>query len=184
MPPIYFLTGAPGAGKSTLAVALLRHFELGIHIPVDDLREWVVSGISHPLPWTDETSRQFVLAENAACDLAIRYQDAGFAVVIDHCHNLGSFEPLVRNRLAGRRVHCVLVDCTLETNLNRNDTRKHKPFEPELLHPTIHDFNSRLRKEAETFAGWLVFDNNSPDVEAAAARLVQLTEGKKGTLSS
>jgi predicted ATPase len=97
MAPIYFLTGAPGAGKSTLAVALLRHFEFGIHIPVDDLREWVVSGISHPLPWTDETSRQFILAENAACDLAIRYQDAGFAVVIDHCHNLGSFEPLVRS---------------------------------------------------------------------------------------
>ena len=45
---IVLITGTPGAGKSVTAAALMRRFPFGLHIPVDDLREWVVSGISAP----------------------------------------------------------------------------------------------------------------------------------------
>ena len=48
--PLFLITGAPGARQSVTAAALMRRFPFGLHIPVDDLREWVVSGISHPLP--------------------------------------------------------------------------------------------------------------------------------------
>jgi adenylylsulfate kinase-like enzyme len=47
---ILLLTGLPGAGKTSVATALLQRFPFGIHIPVDDVRKWVVSGIAHPVP--------------------------------------------------------------------------------------------------------------------------------------
>ena len=63
--PLFLITGAPGAGKSATAAALMRRFPFGLHIPVDDLREWVVSGISQPVPeFTEETGRQFRLAHS------------------------------------------------------------------------------------------------------------------------
>jgi adenylate kinase family enzyme len=40
--PIVLLTGSPGAGKSTLAMALAQRFPFGVHIPIDDLRTRVV----------------------------------------------------------------------------------------------------------------------------------------------
>jgi hypothetical protein len=43
----------------------------------------VVSGIAHPVPWTDESTRQFRLARTAAGRTARIYREAGFAVIID-----------------------------------------------------------------------------------------------------
>lgn len=174
MSPIIFLTGAPAVGKSTLAVALLRRFPFGLHIPVDDLREWVVSGIAHPIGWTDETTRQFQLAENAACDLAIRYADAGFAVVIDHCQGPPTLDNLIETRLAGRAVHKVAVTSSLAKNLARNRERTHKPFDASVLEPAIGTLSELYRTQPIHEAGWIVFDNEDDDIDAAATRLLAL----------
>ena len=46
----------------------MRRFPFGLHIPVDDLREWVVSGISQPVPeFTAETGRQFHSGARRGC---------------------------------------------------------------------------------------------------------------------
>jgi hypothetical protein len=174
MQPIFFLTGPPAAGKSTLAKALLQRYEFGIHIPVDDLREWVVSGLALPMGWTDETTRQFALAENAACDLAIRYQDAAFAVAIDHCQGPPTLDKLIEERLNGRLVIKIAVVSDLETNLRRNVQRTNKDFDHTVLIKTIETLNPLYQTEPIHEQGWIVFDNSEIGIESAVDRLIAL----------
>ena len=171
-PPIFFITGAPATGKSTLSKVLLTRFPFGIHLPVDELRELVVSGIAHPVGWTDETTRQFRLAEQSACDLAIRYQDAGFAVAIDHCQGPPTLDALIAERLEGRVVHKIALVSSLETNLRRNRERTNKSFDHNVLVGAIEKLNPLYRTEPIAEQGWVVFSNEEDDVEAAADRLL------------
>ena len=46
MTPIFLVMGTPASGKSTVSRALMQRFECGSHIPVDDLRHMVVSGLT------------------------------------------------------------------------------------------------------------------------------------------
>ena len=127
--PLFLITGAPGAGKTATAAALMRRFPFGLHIPVDDLREWVVSGISQPVPeFTEETGRQFRLARGAAAQVAATYADAGFAVAIDDVIHEPDAEVLVAP-LAPRTVHKILLQPSLEVALARNADRTNKGFD-------------------------------------------------------
>jgi adenylate kinase family enzyme len=171
MGPIFILLGPPAAGKSTLSKAILSRFERGIHIPVDDLREFVVSGLCHPVgEWTEETTRQFELAERAAADLAARYSDAGFAVAIDHLHNPASIEKNIIAPLAPREVHRILLTPSLEVNLARNRERTNKPFSHEVLIKTIEN----IHKVAllEPLNGWTRIDNSELTIEETVDRIL------------
>jgi predicted kinase len=98
--PIFMITGTPGSGKTSVAVALMRRFPFGLHIPVDDLRELVVSGIAHPVPvWTAETERQFRLARRSAAQSARLYAAAGFAVALDEVISIGDARAQVAEAL-------------------------------------------------------------------------------------
>src|SRR5215204_6054731 len=119
--PIFILSGTPGSGKSSVSTALMQRFPRGIHIPVDDLREWVVSGIAHPVPvWTEETGRQFRLARQAALEIARIYAGARFAVVIDDIIFPDEAARGVVEALSGYDVHKVVLHPDLDTALRRN----------------------------------------------------------------
>ena len=116
--PIFVLTGTPGSGKTSVAQALLRRFPTGLHIPLDDLRAWVVSGQAPPVPvWTDETSRQFLLARHAAADVAGRYAAAGFAVALDDVIYPEEVRALFERPLAGFPLYNVLLHPPLQQAL-------------------------------------------------------------------
>ena len=178
MQPIYIVTGPPAVGKSSFCVALMRRYPFGLHIPVDDLREMVVSGIAHPVGWTDETTRQFDLAAHAAADLAVRYQDAGFAVALDHCHSPPQLAALAEARFTGRPVVRIALVSSLETNLQRNATRTNKDFDAAILIPTIERLNPMYRTYDLTSEGWVVLPNDGPSVEEAVDRLLAQLESR------
>jgi energy-coupling factor transporter ATP-binding protein EcfA2 len=174
MQPIFFITGPPAAGKSTLAKALLQKYPSGYHISVDTIRDAVVSGLASNSPWTDETTKQFALAEQAACDLALRYNNEDFAVVIDHCQGPPTLDCLIEERLQGRLVVKFALVPSLEINLNRNRLRTSKDFDSSFLVPTISRLNQLYAKEPIHEQGWIVFDNSGDDVFAAAEQLFHL----------
>lgn len=164
MAPIYLITGAPAVGKSTLAEALIRRFPNGLHIPVDDLRLWVKSGLADSVPWTVETERQFQIAEEAACRVARTYAAHGFAVVIDHCRNLERLDQVVSRHLEGCQVARICLVTDLQTNLERNRARRNKDFDPEVLAETIAFLSPRFREDRRE--GWFVLDNTNAEAES------------------
>ncbi len=162
--PIFVITGPPAAGKSAISNALLKRFAFGLHIPVDDLREWVVAGIAHPMGWNEETTRQFRLAEEAAADLAVRYNDAGFAVAIDHCQGPPRLDELVSERFEGRLVFKLAIAPTLDENLERNRLRPNKAFDTQILTPSIKQLNPLYRSEPIELTGWMLVDNTAQSI--------------------
>lgn len=83
MNPMFLLVGPPAVGKSTTSRALAARFPKSLHIPVDDLRNMVVSGIALPgADWSDDLAQQVTLARTSVVHMALTYHNAGFVVVI------------------------------------------------------------------------------------------------------
>lgn len=166
--PIFFITGTPGSGKSSLSRVLLQRFEFGLHLPIDDLREFVVSGIAHPIPGTPETTRQFRLARASAMKTARLYATEGFAVVIDDVIFPHDAAQLETEFLMGFEVHKILLCPRLEVALARNATRSNKNFDTSLLESVIRDLYQNMNPEEYLAAGWRVLDSSDLSLEETA----------------
>ena len=168
---VFWVTGPPASGKSTLCAALSQKLDRAVHIPVDDVRTWVVSGLAESVPWTDETERQFQLAESAVCETARCYFEGGFHVLIDHCRNLPRVEHLIQERLANMPVIRICLMPDLQTNLHRSHTRTNKSFDPHMLDETIVWTNTHYRED--TRPGWLVIDNYRLSVDETVSIILE-----------
>ena len=174
--PIYLLSGPPGAGKSSIATALMGRFARGVHVPADDLREWVVSGRSGPENWTEETERQFGLARTVAAHTARLYSEAGFAVAVADVlfpHDVEAhFDPLTPNN--GGNILKVLLFPTRESTQMRNALRTNKSFDTRGLAPLIDTVYDAMQERDWT--GWHRLDTTAHTVEVTVDRILELSE--------
>ena len=170
--PIFVFSGLPSAGKSTVANVLLNHFPLGLHIPVDTIRDWVVSGISNPIgSWDTKTDQQFRLARQAAVQTALAYAADGFAVVIDDVimpeHFDAHYQPYFGNVIP----YQIMLQPTAEIAIARN-TERMKEFDKNQLNDLITRIDEYLNQYDLPALGWHVVDNSNLSVEDTAQEIL------------
>lgn len=171
--PVFIVTGVPGTGKTSLSRALMRQFPFGLHLPVDDLREWVVSGIAHPVPeFTPETQRQFDLARKSAGRTAEIYRRAGFAVTLDDV--LGPADAAAFDLSEpGTKI---LLWAELDAVLERNRLRQNKHFDPLTLEPVIRALHASQDMKEFRRQGWHIIDTTHLTLEQVVEAVLQTTK--------
>ena len=168
---IWLLTGPTGAGKTTVADALCARYEKAVHIPVDDLRDWVRSGYASPIGNIDseKVHAQFRLARSCATFIAMEYAAAGYAAVVDDVVGgiaREAFDPLIQ---AGARR--VVLMPSLEVALARNRDRTNKTFDTAVLEPATRGLHAYMERE-NIGPGWTVIDSTSLSVEETVDAIV------------
>jgi adenylate kinase family enzyme len=78
---VIVVTGPPGAGKSTVAGALVEHFDLAVLVSGDAFYGFIARGAI--LPWEPEAQHQNEVATSAAGAACGRFATGGFTVVFD-----------------------------------------------------------------------------------------------------
>lgn len=169
---IFFITGAPGVGKSTTARALANHFNKSILFDIDYFRSLVVKGLKQPTSgWDQETELQFRLAHQAVGSVARIYSEAGFAVVAEHCSSPEMVQEFL-DYSKGGVVVCLKSD--MPTNLARNLMRTNKTFDPKDIEHFVLSMGDSLYLEFEK-KGMSVLDNTNLEVEEAVKNILTIT---------
>lgn len=168
---IWLVSGVPGSGKTTVAAALAKRYPKSAHLPMDDLRQLVVSGLSSPLNWNEETSLQFAIARRNAGRLAADYAASGFTVVIDdviHEQDLAQLVP----HLGGLMPRKVLLSPSIFVVHRRNAQRTNKSFDTKILEPVATRMHGELIAKCPPAAGWFVLDSSTISVDDTVDRIL------------
>jgi chloramphenicol 3-O-phosphotransferase len=128
---VIIVSGAPGAGKTTIARLLAGRFDRAAHLEGDLVSfGFIVSGLVPPQgPPVDEAERQLELRRRNVCLLADSFADAGFVPVIDDVVvSLGVLD-LYLGRLRTRPLRLVQLTPSLDVIQRRDAGRDKQVFE-------------------------------------------------------
>ncbi len=156
---LWLISGVPGSGKSTVADALARKYPKGVHLPMDDLRQLVRSGLASPLDWNAETSVQFEIARRNAARLAADYVAHGFTVVIDDVVREADIP-----HLGGLMPRKILLSPSIFVVHRRNSQRANKSFDTKILEPVATRMHGQLLAGCPAEAGWYALDTSTQSV--------------------
>lgn len=183
MNPIYIVVGPPAVGKSTTSRALAAQFPKSIHIPVDDLRTMVVSGLLLPSAvWSNELAQQIALARMTASWMALAYQKAGFAVVIDDFWdtNHASDYQLLLDQTQATVSRIILYPTQEEAhqrNLKRSGDSPARPYIDEGIRLVYQQLTPALFQLGQE--GWLVIDTTALSIDEVIHHILSRTDSTR-----
>lgn len=118
------ITGAPGAGKSTVSLLVAQALTRSALLNGDQINRLIVSGhvwaLGEP---AEEAARQVKLCNRNLCELAANFADAGFTPVIDWIVPDRDQLDFYLNALAPRRVLLIVLAPSIDVCRQRNAMR-------------------------------------------------------------
>lgn len=178
MTPIFLIAGAPAAGKTTVSRALAGRFAKSIHIPLDTIRDMVVSGLTVPNPiWSQELIEQLALSRASVSTMALCYNQAGFAVAVDDFYDQNSRLIEYEALLAAHQTHKILLYPSEQTAMARNLARYGPGRRTDHLAVGIGIVYGHLTAVVDELKeqGWIVVDSTEQSIEQTVAEILART---------
>jgi hypothetical protein len=179
MSAIFLIVGAPAEGKSSTAHALAARFPKSVHIPVDNLRGMVVNGLIYPgADWSPGLVEQLSLARQAAVQMAIAYNLAGFTVAIDDFWDPVSQLIEYAGLFQVPEFHKILLFPARQVALARNQKRSGPNQANEYIAGGIQVVYEALQSNLGGLkdSGWMVVDTSEKDIEATVENILSLSK--------
>ena len=173
---LVILSGTPNAGKSAAAAALCQRYDRMLHVGVGALRDFLRMGRLRP--WDESragrTQRKLLIA--SACDMARRFLDAGYGVVIDDVVTPDGL-PVYQEALADcpATAHFVVLLPALAVILERERKRPtewHRSGRLEALHQRFSNWGNSARLDPGDLPPDLVADRVMALAADGSAQLV------------
>jgi predicted kinase len=175
MKPIFLVVGPPAVGKSTTCRLLAAQFPKSLHIPVDDIRNMVVSGLLLPdAQWSDDLAQQVSLARSSVVQIALNYHAAGYVVVIDDfwdAEHLSDYQTLLDHPNFHKIVLYPDQDTAHQRNLQRSGASPARVY----IDEGIQIVYQQLRAVAQQLSqqGWVVVDSTTLSADETVSTILK-----------
>ena len=168
------ITGAPGAGKSTVSRLLGTALARSAVLNGDAVNRMIVSGrvwaLGEP---ADEAARQVQLGNDNLCRLAANFADAGFTPVIDWIVPDRQQLELYREALGRRRLLVVVLAPSNDVCRTRNSTRA---LQEQFLFDGYESLTASMRSGFGSLGWW--FDTSDLTPEETVGRILVEAAGR------